>query len=211
MSDQLFPLDEALVVVAGMRVDDHDRFGTKTTWHSAPSYRINQTGTTIKGSYGTGFRAPSLYEMFADPILAYGFLGGNEDLDPEESEGWDAGIEQDLFGDRLTVGAAYFHTEYKDKIEFVYDAATFTSTYENLEGTTTTKGVEAFIQWVPITDLSFLLNYTYTETEDPDGEELVRRPKNKIYFNSRYRLFDRATLNLDVFWVDERKTIASAR
>ena len=209
-SDQLFLLDEALIVVASVRVDDHNRFGTETTWHLAPSYFIEQTGTTFKSSYGTGFRAPSLYEMFAAPILAYRFLGGNEDLDPEKSKGWDAGIEQALFGDRLTVGATYFHTKYEDKIEFVYDAATFTSTYENLEGTTTTKGVEAFVQWAPMTDLSFLLNYTYTDTEDPDGEELVRRPKNKIYFNSRYRLFDRATLNLDVFWVDERKAIASA-
>lgn len=210
VSDQLFLFDEALIVVAGLRVDDHESFGTETTWQVAPSYRIDQTGTTIKASYGTGFRAPSLYELFADAIPAYLFLGGNPDLDPEESEGWDAGFEQAVFGGKLNFGATYFYTKYKDKIEFVVDPATFTSTYANLQGDTTTEGVEAFIQWLPMKDLSFLLNYTYTDTEDPDGEDLVRRPENKVHFNSRYRMFDRATFNLDVYWVDECKTIASA-
>ena len=210
VSDQLFLFDEKLVVVAGLRVDDHDRFGTETTWQVAPSYRIEQTGTTLKGSYGTGFRAPSLFELFADPIPAFSFLGGNADLDPEESEGWDAGFEQALFDGQLTFGVTYFYTRFKDKIEFVIDMMTFASTYANLDGTTTTEGVEAFIQWVPMPELSFLLNYTHTDTDDPDGEDLVLRPENKVHLNSRYRMFDRATLNLDVFWVDKRKTFISA-
>ena len=60
VSDQLFLLDDRLVVVGGVRVDDHSRFGTETTWQVAPSYLVKQTDTTLKASYGTGFRAPSL-------------------------------------------------------------------------------------------------------------------------------------------------------
>lgn len=210
VSDQLFLLDDSLVLVGGVRVDDHSRFGTETTWQVAPSYRIQKTDTTLKASYGTGFRAPSLYELFAEPIISFGFLGGNEDLDAETSRGWDAGFEQRVFDGSVKFGATYFSTRYKDKIEFVFDPATFTSTYANLDGTTKTKGVETFAEWSPIATLSLLLNYTYTDTEDPDGEELVRRPKNKIQFNTRYRFRERLNLNLDVYWVDERKTIASA-
>lgn len=205
ISDQIFLLDEALVVVAGVRLDDHECFGTETTWQVAPSYRIKRTGTTLKASYGTGFRAPSLYELFADANPAWFFLGGNEDLDPEESEGWDAGFEQDVFDGVLIFGATYFYTRYKDRIEYVTDPVTFLSTYENLDGTTTTEGVEAFIEWLPIEDLSLRLSYTHTDTDDPDGEDLVRRPENKVRFNSRYRMFDCTTLDLDVFWVDARK------
>jgi len=210
VSDQLFLLDDRLVVVGGVRVDDHSRFGTETTWQAAPSYLIKKTDTTLKASYGTGFRAPSLYELFAEPIIGFGFLGGNEDLDAETSRGWDAGFEQRVFDGSVKFGATYFSTRYKDKIEFVYDPATFTSTYENLDGTTKTKGVETFAEWSPVPALSLLLNYTYTDTEDPDGEELVRRPQNKVYFNARYRCLQRLTLNLDTYWVDDRKTIAAA-
>jgi vitamin B12 transporter len=210
VSDQLFLLDDRLVVVGGVRIDDHSRFGTETTWQVAPSYLIKKTDTTIKASYGTGFRAPSLYELFAEPILSFGFLGGNEDLDAEKSRGWDAGFEQRLLDGSVKFGATYFATRYRDKIEFVYDPAAFTSTYENLDGTTKTQGVETFAEWSPIETLSLLLNYTYTDTEDPDGEELVRRPQNRVYFNARYRCLQRLTLNLDAYWVDDRKTIAAA-
>ncbi len=210
VSDQLFLLDDRLVIVGGVRVDDHSRFGTETTWQVAPSYLIQKTDTTLKASYGTGFRAPSLFELFAEPIVAFGFLGGNEDLDAEKSRGWDAGFEQRLLEGKVKFGATYFATRYRDKIEFVFDPATFTSTYENLDGTTKTQGVESFAEWSPIETLSLLLNYTYTDTEDPDGEELVRRPQNKVHFNTRYRFRERLNLNLDVYWVDERKTIAAA-
>ncbi|HSM75871.1 MAG TPA: TonB-dependent receptor, partial [Desulfobacterales bacterium] len=210
VSDQLFLLDDRLVVVGGIRVDDHSRFGTETTWQVAPSYLSKKTGTTLKASYGTGFRAPSLYELFAEPIEAFGFGGGNEDLDAEKSRGWDAGFEHRLLAGKVKFGATYFATRYRDKIEFVYDPARDDFTYKNLDGTTKTQGVETFAEWSPIETLSLLLNYTYTDTEDPDGEELVRRPRHKVYFNARYRFLQRLNLNIDVYWVDERKTIAAA-
>lgn len=209
-SDQLFLFDDSFVTVGSVRIDDHSQFGTEPTWHLAPSYLIEQTDTTIKGSIGTGFRAPSLFELFADPFPSFGFLGGNPNLNAEKSKGWDAGFEQKLFESKFKIGGTYFYTRFEDKIEFVIDPITFASTYDNLEGTTKTKGVEAFVEWIPVKDLNLLLNYTYTKTEDPDGEPLVRRPENKVYFNTRYRFLKKGVVNLDVYWVDERKTFESA-
>ena len=209
-SDQLFLSDEHFIVVGSVRIDDHSQFGTESTWHIAPSYLIDQTGTTLKGSVGTGFRSPSLFELFADPIPMFSFRGGNPNLDAEKSRGWDAGFEQALFKGKVKFGVTYFYTLFKDKIEFVFDTTTFTSTYENLVGDTKTRGVEAFAQWTPLDGLDLLLNYTYIDTEEPDGESLPRIPKNKFYFNTRYRFFDKCTLNLDAYYVDERKTFESA-
>ncbi|PIV21326.1 MAG: TonB-dependent receptor, partial [Deltaproteobacteria bacterium CG03_land_8_20_14_0_80_45_14] len=45
----------------GIRIDDHSRFGTETTYRIAPAYLIKETDTKIKGTFGTGFKAPSLY------------------------------------------------------------------------------------------------------------------------------------------------------
>lgn len=198
VQDQLF-WGDFLDIVAGLRFDDHESFGSATTYRIAPALIIPASETTLKFSWGTGFQAPSLFELFSD--------FGNPDLKEEKSSGWDAGFEQPLMGGILKFGATYFDMKYEDRIDFDFA----TSSYNQLPGDTKTKGVEAFVQVTPIQDLDFLLNYTYTDTEDPEGEELVRRPKNKIYFNTRYRFLDKGVVNLDIIWTDERRAIDSSR
>jgi len=195
--DQLF-LGENLDVICGLRYDNHEKFGDSVTFRIAPSYKVTPTMTILKASYGTGFRAPSLFELYSDY--------GNEELQEETSQGWDAGFEQPLMENRLKFGASYFDMKYEDRID--YDFAI--SKYNQLEGDTKTKGFEAFIQWMPVSELDFTLNYTYTDTEDHEGKPLVRRPENKLFFNTRFRFVEKAVINLDVIWADERNTVSQA-
>jgi len=198
LQDQFSAIDN-LIVIAGIRLDDHEEFGNKTTFRLAPSYTFPDIGTTLKASYGTGFRAPSLYELY-DPYY------GNNALDAEESDGWDLGFEQRLINDTITMGLTYFSMDYDNRID--YDFAT--SKYTQADGTTKTRGVEFFAGWDPLENIGLTLNYTYTDTEDPDGEPLARRPENKVAFNTRYLFLEKGTLNLDVQWVDDRKAAGSA-
>ncbi len=193
MQDQFF-IGEDLVLVAGVRIDDHEEFGSEATYRIAPSYNIEKTGTIVKASYGTGFRAPSLYEL-CHPLY------GNPNLDAEESKGWDIGFEQGLMNNKISFGLTYFNMVFKDRIDF--DMLTWT--YDQLKGKTKTHGIETFIGWTARNDLEFLLNYTYTDTEDPDGKRLERRPYNKFLLNTRYRFLENGLLNLDIYWVDDRK------
>jgi len=184
---------ESLVVIAGLRYDDHKEFGGEATYRLAPSYTYQPTATTFKASFGTGFRAPSLFELYS----SY----GNEDLDPEKSTAWDLGVEQKFFGNTVKLGLSYFDMVFDDRID--YDFAT--SSYQQADGETDTAGIETFVQWMPMADLDLGLSYSYTHTEDPDGVQLSRRPYNKVYFNARYRFLEKAAVNLDVYWVDERR------
>jgi vitamin B12 transporter len=192
IQDQLFCGDN-FVVVAGTRLDYHGKFGSKATYRLAPSYNIEKTGTTIKASYGTGFRSPSLFELYS----SY----GNPDLDPEESTGWDVGFEQELLDNKIRFGLTYFNMDFDDRID--YDWATFR--YNQLPGETKTNGVEAFAGWSPVDDFDLMFNYTYTDTQDPDGRMLKRRPYNKFALNAVYRFLDKGSVNLDIFWTDDRK------
>ena len=79
---------------AGARLDRHTRSGTAVTYRIAPAYFLEATGTRFKATLGTGFKSPSLYQLYA-PGTFWGPIG-NERLKPEESRGWDAGIEQYL-------------------------------------------------------------------------------------------------------------------
>ena len=92
------PLD-GLTLNGGVRYDDHNRYGGQTLFAAGGVWRL-ATGTVLRASYGEGFKAPGLYQLFSE----YGNVG----LDPEEAHGWEAGIEQHLFGRTLVVGATWF-------------------------------------------------------------------------------------------------------
>jgi len=203
IQDQVF-LGDNFFLVAGLRVDDHENFGNKTTYRLAPAYHFN--GTTIKASYGTGFRSPSLFELYS--------AFGNEGLGAEESYGWDIGIEHAIISGIMNAGITYFAMTFDDRIDWdpnrIIPGNPFPGGYNQFEGKTKTNGVEAFLKCQPNSDLNILINYTYTDTEDPDGKRLVRRPYNKISLNTKYRILRKGLVNIDVYWVGERDTITTA-
>jgi len=191
LQDQMF-LGDSLDVVAGVRLDDHDRFGSEATYRVAPAYTINATDTVIKGSYGTGFRSPSLFELYS--------FYGNEDLGPEKSRGWDLGFDQSLHDGLVRFGVTYFALNFRDRIDYNFA----TSHYDQMEGKTKTRGVESFVELAPTASLNFLLNYTYTDTQDPNGERLARKPLHKVALSTRYHFLEKGVCNVDVLWIGKR-------
>ena len=176
-------------VVGGVRYEDNEKFGSKTTYRVAPSYTINDT--VLKFSYGTGFRAPSLYELFS-PY-------GNTQLTAETTSGWDTGFEQKV-SDRLKFGATYFRMDFDNRIDFNLS----TYTYAQVAGLTKTHGVESFVEWNPIDPLLLTCNYTYTSTADPLGSELLRRPKNKVGITGTGKLSSKLKVSTNMQWVGTR-------
>lgn len=152
----------------GARVDDHSRFGSKTTWRVAPTYHIKESDTRILGSLGTGYKAPSLYQLFSQY--------GRSDLHAEESVGWDIGVEQGLFNRALIVGATFFRNNFDDLISF--DPQTFI--YTNI-ASANTKGVELTTRYTASSELTLGIDYTYTDSEDEStGLPLLRRARHKM-------------------------------
>lgn len=180
----------------GVRWDHHEEFGDHATFRVTQAIVIDKTGTTVKGSVGTGFRAPSLYELYGPPYFG---PVGNPNLDPEESIGWDVGVEQSLFDELITLGVTYFHNEFDDLINFFFGQG-----YVNVDDAETW-GIESFIEVRPFKDLSTRVMYTYTHTDDDEGLPLLRRPMHKAGFNVCYKfLEERGTANLDLLYVGER-------
>ena len=110
------PLD-GLTLNGGVRYDDHDRYGGQTLFAAGGVWRL-PTGTVLRASYGEGFKAPSLYQLFSEY--------GNVALDPEEAHGWEAGVEQSLFASKLVVGASWFERTTTNQI--IYNSCSGTST-----------------------------------------------------------------------------------
>jgi vitamin B12 transporter len=184
-----------LFTSASVRYDNNERFGDVTTWRIAPAYIISQTNTKLKASYGTGFKAPSLTQLFVS-FPAFNFFA-NPDLQPEESEGYDFGFEQPLLEDRFRFGATYFHN---DITNLIGANPTFT-TLINI-GKATTEGVEVFAS-ATITDrLSVRADYTYTDARDDTTDlELLRRPRHKASLTASWRPIDRLSVSATVLYV----------
>jgi len=192
-------LSEHWYSAVNVRYDGHNRFGSKVTYRFAPAYVIDATGTKLKASIGSGFKAPTLSELYQD-FPAF-FFFANPNLKPETSTGWDAGFEQGLAADTLHFGATYFHNGIHDLISAATDPLSFETTYVNI-GRATTYGVESFIAWQPLRTLTLRIDYTYTEARDDLlHEELLRRPKNKGNFTANWQLTSAWQVNADVLWV----------
>ncbi|MTI15887.1 TonB-dependent receptor [Rhodobacteraceae bacterium RKSG542] len=176
---------DALTFNLSGRHDQHSEFGGHNTWRFTGAYNLDEA-TTLRTSVGTGFRAPSNYELY-DPY------SGNADLQPETSISFDAGIDRKWFDDRLTTSLTYFHIKTTDLIEWSYD----TYRYKQLEGDSVNQGVEVSTAWTLNDYLALSASYTYTHTEDPNGKKLARQPEHQIGLGSVYTPTDQWTLALN--------------
>jgi vitamin B12 transporter len=185
-----------LFLVENLRQDDNDRFGDHPTFRLAPALIVPLTETRLKGSYGTGFKAPTLNQLFVS-FPAF-FFFANPNLKPEESVGYDAGFEQPLFNDRVRFGSTYFHNDITNLIQFVVDPVTFSSTNVNI-GKAITEGTENFVSAAVTDRIRVRADYTFTRTADVmTGLELLRRPKEKWSANVIWNPIDPLTLSATV-------------
>jgi vitamin B12 transporter len=181
----------------GLRLDDHSQFGSAVTYRLAPAFFIEATQTKFRATYGTAFKSPSLYQLYAPGA----FLGpiGNAELNPEKSIGWDIGVEQQLLGGKVLLAVTYFYNDYKDLINF-----DFLQGYMNI-GKAESKGTEILIQARPFDDMSLNATYTRTEAKDKDTDaDLLRRPKQKFSASLNYNFQKKANINLTFIRIGEQ-------
>lgn len=183
----------------GIRYDSHDKFGSAFTYRLAPAYLITSTQTKIKASYGTGFKAPSLFYLF-DPLF------GNPKLNPEKSSGFDFGFEQYLINSDLSFGLTYFSTSFSDMIGF--DANFKAVNVKKAE----TKGIEFFSD-LHFSNIDMKLSYTNLSALDkspnvPKSEKkLIRRANNKASLNISYSPINSISVNTLIRFIGEREDV----
>ena len=173
-STTIRPVD-TVMLNAGLRHDDFDSVGSATTWRAGVAWRV-RSDTKLRATYGTGFAAPGSEDRFGVP--GWGQLP-NPQLRPEESEGWDVGLDQDLAGGRVTLAATYFRNQFRDLFDWeTVDFTTFEGRTIN-RARATADGVELAVGARPWERLEVRLAYTYLDaTDDATGARLIRRPRH---------------------------------
>ena len=157
MQDEFRILDR-LFITGGLRYDANDTFGSELTPRVAVALVIKETGTKLRASWGKGFRTPTINDLFFP-----GF--GNPNLQPEHSESYDAGFDQKLWQNRIRFGSTFFHNQFNNLIQIVFDPTTFLAMPVNV-GRAITEGVETYVEVEPLDWLLLWGNHTYLRTED---------------------------------------------
>lgn len=181
-----FTLGGRLDLSYGGRVDSVEGGQTFATWRATAAYRIDETGTRLHTSVGTGAKVATLYQRYS-PY-------GNPDLAPERSVGLDAGVDQKLFDGRLTASVTAFENRYRNLIDFAaapsctpQQLASAGGCYYNV-GRAETKGVEATADIVLVPgQWRARASYTFLIARDLEtGETLLQRPRNNATISLDY-------------------------
>lgn len=161
---------QGLTLNGGLRYDDHADFGDRTTLAFNGAWVIGSGADApiVRASYGEGFKAPSLYQLYTN--------AGLRALEAETSTSWDLGVEQPFAGGAGHLAVTYFDRRTKNLID--YDPANWN--YYNI-GRARAKGVEVEFQVIDWQGFDVNLAYTYLDATDRvTGTRLARRPKSNL-------------------------------
>ena len=199
-------LSEAVSVLASLRYDDNSDFDDETTGRVSGAWRISD-GTRLRAAWGKGIKNPTFTERFG---FFTDFIG-NPDLKPEESTGWEVGIDQQLLDNHLSLGLTWFDEELEDEINgFVFVPATFAFTAENEDGKSQREGLELFSRWLISDALSMSFAYTWLDATEEDSfsgddSDEIRRPEHTASANLNWSFLNRrGNLNLNVDYNGEQ-------
>lgn len=199
---------DRVFATAGVRQDEYNVFGSATTYRTTAGYLHQETGTKLRSSYATGFRAPTFNQLYFPNF-------GNPNLRAEKSQSMDIGIDQYLFDNRLTLSGGLFWNRFRDMIVTQASSTScgpFGFCAENI-GVVGTKGWEASVKYAVVKDMPFIKNldiqaqYTNTLTrnlEQQPGNRAPRIPVDAWSIIISYQPINPLRVNLEGRYVGSR-------
>ncbi len=204
---QMAFFDRSLFFTGGLRFNDHEDFASKVVEEVSAAYIFKKTGTKIHTAFGTGYRTPSLYEIYGgyvNPANGQTVTIGNPKLRPEESTSYDVGVTQPFLNNKLNMGITWFHIDFDNII--IYDG--FTNQYVNAN-IGKTEGIEAKVEAKPCKYFSLTAAYTYansqyTANNSNDWTRLEYWPMDTFSVIGTVYPIERLSISLKVLWEGDR-------
>lgn len=195
--DEWHASDE-LTFTLGARLDLQSLYIVDSAPQLSPKFAVTYKPTevtTVRASFGRGFRVPSVAEAWANINLGLGFFVPSPGLKPERSYSFEVGVSHQL-GEIGSIDVALFRTDYENLIEPVPETKRDTVNLRD----------SLIVQWQNITsarvqgletslklgflegELLFALGYTYVYPEDRSRNDILAyRPRHVLYSNLLFR------------------------
>ncbi|WP_353229580.1 TonB-dependent receptor [Novosphingobium sp.] len=169
-------------VTAGLRIDDHSQFGSHDSYAINASIKLAEH-LRLRGSYATGFKAPTLYQLYS----SY----GRATLRPETARSYDGGLEYSARDGQVRLAATVYRRDSRDLIGLAGCLATnelacsslLGGTFANI-GAARADGVELEAVLAPSAKwhLSGAYSFVHATDQTPfsvnQGSDLARRPRH---------------------------------
>jgi vitamin B12 transporter len=179
---------EHLILTESIRHDVYSSFNNKTTGKIGAKYFFAED-MTLSSNYGTAYRVPSLFELYA-PASLWGPVG-NVNLTPETTKGYD------ITAQYKGLTATYFN----NKIDNLID---YTSGYNNVPGTSTFKGYELKYQQSMSEILTLNLAYNKLFAKDRYGAYYAKRPHDTASATVDYAGINKLLLSTTASYIGTR-------
>ncbi len=222
---ELYAITDAIDLTLGVRIDNYSDFGTQPSSRAALVWRANDN-MIFKLLYGSGFRAPSWVEAYANPHI--NFRAGDEDIKPEETHTYEAvAIYKPSMGQKVALN--FFYADLKNVIDIEEEFLTETG-YRNYDSRHS-QGVEMEYFYRADTQHELYLNGTwqettyilpeyYVEVDMPDVSDYmfkamhIYRATANLSFGTTFRWYSATNQNeifTDPYWGDRDTTVPIQR
>lgn len=159
-------LRDLLTLNAGVRLQHGSAYGN--IWVPQAGLIVRPyKGASVKLSYGKGFRAPNIRELYLYPPH-------NPDLRPEYMYSYEAELRQHLSPARLDLGLALYYIDGRNLIQTVMRDGRPLNVNT---GAFVNKGIEFDASWHPADAWSLTAGYSYLHT---DNRDLTGAPRHKL-------------------------------
>lgn len=203
-----------------IRLDDHSVFGQKITGRITGTYQPNKD-LVIKVGSGTGFRAPSLDEMYgqynvndpsnfrADSNGNFTVLYGNPLLKPENSTSMDAGFSYRINKFNAVLSGSIFNIKIDNAISWDPEDPTdwYDGKYNQLGSKSERKGYDLRLNTSINSNSKF--GISYANTTDENGNSVSNIPKQVINLSLFSKVTDKLSINGELQSVSELTGVKS--
>lgn len=207
-----FNVGDTFFLDVGGRLDNSTKFKDEFTANAAAALWLKDSGTKLRGSAGTGIKAPTFFE-----IKGSSTTNGLEQLGKgattEKNVGWDLGVDQKLGGDSAEVKVTYFESHIRNLTEFLTDPVTSVFYYDQ-GGKNRSKGweFEALVRLCEKADLRAdwtvmkhrVMRTGTTGTSYVVGDSLIRQPHSAGSIMLDTRPTEHLTVNLNAQYRGDR-------
>lgn len=154
--------------VIGLRSEFHNTFGLNFSPKLSVMYK--KYPFTIRTSIASGYRSPSIKELYSNwDLLGLFLIKGNEQLKPETNKYISTSLEYSK--SKINTSLSLYRNAFKDKIEGVFNYNQTIYQYQNTENSTLI-GIDYNLHYRPLKAWFLKLAYSYVHENKNEGFRL---------------------------------------
>lgn len=203
-------LNDKLTWIAGIRVDNHNQFGTILTPRTLLKYDITPN-TIIRANIGTGWRTVNLFSENIGLLVSSRDIVFAEQLEPEKALNTGINFTQKFNGENVTgfFSADYYRTDFQNQIFPDYDTDPTKAIIENFTGKSVSNTFQAEVYLNFWRQFEFKTGYSFLDVyREIDGEKVLLpfNPRHKVVTTLSYKpLSNKFHFDMNIHWYGQQR------